>query len=490
MSLYRKYRPQTFADIVGQEHVVTTLENAAAQKKLAHAYLFAGGRGIGKTTAARILAKVLLTSGIEDEAVKRQIITGVEDGSLVDLVEIDAASNRGIDDVRELIEKIQFSPVAAAAKVYIVDEVHMLTREAFNALLKTLEEPPPYAYFILATTELHKIPATIQSRCQRFTFRQITDEDIVRRLQFIADTERIAVNREALRLIARASQGGMRDAISLLDQLRSLEQITEDDVQSRIGETGHGHVQEVFEALQNGDTERVIGIVRAIEDAGIALDVFARQLLAEARRQLHAAADAKASLTAPLQQTESLLTAIREIRIAPVPGLALEAALLRMAGVTPAAPPAMAAPAAIRVPEVKPAATVIRPAGKTEAKPEPKKEEPAATVTFEAPEMSVQQIQKSWLAIQQHLKTPSVRMSLKNGRALEIRSGVLRIGFASAFHRDKVKATDASRQVEEAIHAVFKQPLKIECVLDGGPGPAAEADESMVNLAEAASEVF
>src|SRR5438874_2090994 len=150
MSLYRQYRPLTFADVAGQDHVVSTLENAVTQGKLAHAYLFAGSRGTGKTSVARILAKTMLTQGIADETLKRQIITGVEEGHLVDLVEIDAASNRGIDDIRSLVEKIQFSPVVSSAKVYIIDEVHMLTREAFNALLKTLEEPPPYAFFILA----------------------------------------------------------------------------------------------------------------------------------------------------------------------------------------------------------------------------------------------------------------------------------------------------------------------------------------------------
>ena len=187
MSLYRKYRPLSFADVVGQEHVVTTLEQAAAQEKLSHAYLFAGGRGTGKTSVARILAKILMIRGIEDEKIQKQIIKGVEEGTIVDLLEIDAASNTGVDNIRDLIEKIQFSPVAAGAKVYIIDEVHMLSKGAFNALLKTLEEPPPYAYFILATTELQKIPATIQSRCQSFPFRAIREEDIIRRLQYIAD---------------------------------------------------------------------------------------------------------------------------------------------------------------------------------------------------------------------------------------------------------------------------------------------------------------
>ena len=206
MSLYRAYRPKSFADVTGQEHVVTTLESAAKHGKLAHAYLFAGTRGTGKTTCARILAKTMLTASIADPVLRTHVETAVDEGNLVDCTEIDAASNRGIDDIRDLLGKIQFTPVVASAKVYIIDEVHMLTKEAFNALLKTLEEPPSYAYFILATTELHKIPATIQSRCQRFQFRQIREEDIVRRLQYIADQEHITVERPALRAIAFARQ--------------------------------------------------------------------------------------------------------------------------------------------------------------------------------------------------------------------------------------------------------------------------------------------
>ena len=173
MSLYRQYRPKSFADVVGQDHIVSTLEQAVKQQQLSHAYLFSGPRGTGKTSVARILAKILLTKDMKDEFMQKHIIAAADDGSLVDLIEMDAASNRGIDDIRALLEKIQFSPVVAGAKVYIIDEVHMLSREAFNALLKKLEEPPENAYFILATTELHKVPLTIQSRCLRFPFRHV-----------------------------------------------------------------------------------------------------------------------------------------------------------------------------------------------------------------------------------------------------------------------------------------------------------------------------
>ncbi len=505
MSLYRKYRPQAFADVIGQDHVVTTLENAVTQGKLAHAYLFAGSRGTGKTSVARILAKVMLTHGVTDEAVKKQIITGVEDGSLVDLVEIDAASNRGIDDIRNLVEKIQFSPVAAGAKVYIIDEVHMLTREAFNALLKTLEEPPSYAFFILATTELQKIPATIQSRCQRFTFRQIREEDIIRGLQGIVDQEHIQIDRTALRSIARHAQGGMRDAISLLDQLRSLEKISPEDVRERIGESGHEHVDSVFEAIAANDRQALLDIVSTLEEAGIPLDTFVRQLLGDVRNRLHHAVDESHSTADLARMLAILLDAIRDIRIAPVPGLVLETALLTLCGAD-----FLAAPAPVARTEAKPE---LKPEPRTEAKPEPKKallketlnapvhaseppparkEKEAAPVaaTIEAPELSIDEVHRQWPTVLRDVTPPSVKMSLKNGRVHSVKGSTILLSFTSGFHRDKVAPTDASRRVEEVLEKVFHRPVRIECVLEEERRGAPAADTNLVNLAEAASEVF
>ncbi len=499
MSLYRKYRPQTFADVIGQDHVVTTLENAVSQGKLAHAYLFAGSRGTGKTSVARILAKVMLTHGVTDEAVKKQIITGVEDGSLVDLVEIDAASNRGIDDIRNLVEKIQFSPVAAGAKVYIIDEVHMLTREAFNALLKTLEEPPPYAFFILATTELQKIPATIQSRCQRFTFRQIREEDIIRGLQGIVDKEHIQIDRTALRSIARHAQGGMRDAISLLDQLRSLEKISPEDVRERIGESGHEHVDSVFEAIAANDRQALLDIVSALEEAGIPLDTFVRQLLGDVRNRLHHAVDESHSTADLARMLAILLDAIRDIRIAPVPGLVLETALLTLCGADfPSAP----APA-VRVeekPEPRaeakidarkaPKEAVSAPVKPPEPPPAKKEKDVAPSAIVEAPELSIDEVHRQWPTVLRDVTPASVKMSLKNGRVHSIKGSTILLSFTSGFHRDKVAPTDASRRVEEVLEKVFHRPVRIECVLEEERRGAPAADTNLVNLAEAASEVF
>ena len=503
MSLYRKYRPLSFADVVGQEHVVTTLEQAAAQEKLSHAYLFAGGRGTGKTSVARILAKILMIRGIEDEKIQKQIIKGVEEGTIVDLLEIDAASNTGVDNIRDLIEKIQFSPVAAGAKVYIIDEVHMLSKGAFNALLKTLEEPPPYAFFILATTELQKIPATIQSRCQSFPFRAIREEDIIRRLQYIADQERLTIDREAIRAVAAHSAGALRDAIGLLDQLRSLPKITVEDVLDRVGGTGQEEVQAVLTAIDACDTEAIITIVRRVEETGVPLDSFLRQILGALREKMHEAIGRKEPIDRMLQMLDALLHAIRDVRIAPVPGLILESALLSLCTGT-----TLSASAPIkreeketvtqpsRLPKEKSIPTsrnkdeVTDNASMPQKKNEPKAPAPAAA-TIEAPEVTMDTVQEFWGEVVNATTPPSVKMSLKNGRITSVTDGKITLGFPSSFHREKVSTTEASRKIEETLEKIFKRQLRLECILDGQKDPTKEGPvQESVNLAEAAAEIF
>jgi len=224
ISIARKYRPSKFSEVVGQERITKTLKNAIKLGIFSHAYIFAGPRGIGKTTTARIVAKALNCKNPEDgEPCNRcENCIEISRGSFPDVVEIDAASNRGIDHIRELRENVQYSPVKGKRKVYIVDEFHMLTKEAFNALLKTLEEPPEHVVFILATTEIDKIPATVLSRCQKFLFRKVPEEKVVETLKQICQRENVSCDEEALKLIAVASEGCLRDAESFLEQTIAL----------------------------------------------------------------------------------------------------------------------------------------------------------------------------------------------------------------------------------------------------------------------------
>lgn len=220
IALYRSWRPQSFSDMVGQQHIIKTLQNAIREQRVSHAYLFNGPRGTGKTTAAKVLAKAVNCEHgpAVEPCNKCAACLAITEGHSIDVIEIDAASNRGIDEIRDIRDKVRYAPTEVRMKVYIIDEVHMLTAEAFNALLKTLEEPPAHVIFVLATTEPHKIPATIVSRCQRFDFRQVSLEEQVARLQLICAEEKINAEDEALAYIARLSEGGMRDAISLLEQ--------------------------------------------------------------------------------------------------------------------------------------------------------------------------------------------------------------------------------------------------------------------------------
>ncbi len=334
--LYRKYRPQSWEEVIGQEHVVRTLTNALKLGRVAHAYLFAGPRGTGKTTIARLLAKSL---GCGD----------------LDLIEIDAASNRGIDEIRELRDGIKFAPTAGKYKVFIIDEVHQLTKEAFNALLKTLEEPPAHAIFILATTEIHKIPETILSRVQSFPFRKLAVSEIIKKLEKIVEMEKIKIEPDALRLIATFAGGSYRDAESTLEQLRvwSDKTIVKEDIEELLGAVDFEKVKSMTDCLFSDVPKGAIDYIAKLSESGVDLEVFSKALINHLRKIMLLKVDSslselmaqelspdqfeivktqaeKFSLDNASRAIKIFMVAQNDIKRSPIPSLPLELAVVEI----------------------------------------------------------------------------------------------------------------------------------------------------------------
>ena len=285
-ALYRKWRPMTFDDVISQQHTTDTLKKQIMSGKTAHAYLFTGSRGTGKTTCARILAKAVNCRNMKDgnPCLECDICRDADSGALTDIVEIDAASNNGVDNIRDLRDGAVYTPERGAYKIYIIDEVHMLSQGAFNALLKIMEEPPPYVKFILATTEIHKVPATIASRCQRYDFRRIKAEDIASRLKYIAGQEELDLTDDGAAMIAKLADGGMRDAVSLLDQCSACaETIDAEAVSEAAGVAGRDYLYDILEAVAASDTAKALSVTASLYDMSKDLTRLCEELIMQLR---------------------------------------------------------------------------------------------------------------------------------------------------------------------------------------------------------------
>jgi len=508
-AFYRRWRPRAWDEVIGQDHVIQTLRHAVAGQRLAHAYLFAGPRGTGKTTTARILAKAVncLADDPADRPCNRcHPCEAVNDGRFLDLIEIDAASNTSVDDVRDLRDKINFSPSEGRSKVYIVDEVHMLSTAAFNALLKTLEEPPAHVLFILATTEVHKIPATVLSRCQRHEFRRVSVAEMTAYLEGRCRQEGLSADPAALALIARQATGSLRDAISLLDQLASTgEDVTLARAETVLGTATGETVRQVVEAIRDGRLDRGLTALNQSLDGGADPRQLARQIVDFLRNLLlmkmgnEALVDASPEMRremvalAAALMPDALLTGIRAFHRAATegragwqPGLALELALLEAA--TPGAAGAAAPP-----PPMPKTAAPPPPAPPRE-RPRTTPEAPsAASLAPSAPRPGFQAIVDRWSEILKaaYRLDPRTQALLNSCRPLGVHDGRLVLGFGSEILREKMEQGHSLSVAQRAVEEAMGVPLGLRCVLqdqwrprDSDPAPPPPMDdEGMVATA-------
>jgi len=488
-ALYRKWRPLAFKQVVGQSHVVKTLKNALSSGRISHAYLFSGPRGTGKTSMAKILAKAVNCLNLQEGEPCNHCLNceRINQGNSLDILEIDAASNRGIDEIRDLREKVKLSPVEGRYKVYIIDEVHMLTTEAFNALLKTLEEPPAHVIFILATTEPHKIPLTILSRCQRFDFHRIPTDLIVKHLREILAQQNIQAEEEALYLVAKVASGGMRDALSLLDQCLAsgTEKITVEQVSSIAGIVSEDFLYDFAQGIGQGDEVKCLTMLQNVLAEGKEVKQLLADLLSYFRNLLllQLGQGAEELVVVPqdalqkikeqsknfskeniLQAIKILAAAENEIKWSSQSQVLFEITLLRLIE---------SLRSAAGKSEVVQTAQPEVPKVTIQAKSQPSRQEKTvAQVQPAEPEntaLSIKEVQAKWDKILEVVRKTKIMCYafFVEAKAVSLENGVLVLQYEEnhRFHKERSELPENKKVMEQALEKILGQKIKVKCEL-------------------------